>query len=208
MVLRSVHNCWSIHRGELLCIIYVIYILLTNHGNPSAAQCFWCWVVDQIMVPECKTAKWAILEGTAGDYDSHKQSCHSNCMLYIGRGIYFGTPWIMGHTFSAVRRPIVAVLGQSKVHAKQTWCTSLELNWPFLRRVGADNARCPEINISGQWPCISGHWLTHRKTKASLQFYLLGYRAHSSPGHNMSFKGNFFVATSTAAENSRRWGHE
>ena len=46
----------------------------------------------------------------------------------------------MGHPFSAVRRPIVAVLGQFKGHTKQTWCTSLELNWPFLRRVGADNA--------------------------------------------------------------------
>ena len=51
----------------------------------------------------------------------------------------------MGHPFSAVQRPIVAVLGQFKGHAKQTWCTSLELNWPFLRRVGADNAKCPEI---------------------------------------------------------------
>ena len=58
----------------------------------------------------------------------------------VGSGIYFGTPWIMGHPFSAVRRPIVAVLGQFKGHAKQTWCTSLELNWPFLWRVGADNA--------------------------------------------------------------------
>ena len=46
----------------------------------------------------------------------------------------------MGHPSSAVRRPIVAVLGQFKGHAKQTWCTSLELNWSFLRRVGADNA--------------------------------------------------------------------
>ena len=54
-----------------------------------------------------------------------------------------------GHPFSAVRRPIVAVLGQFKGHAKQTWCTSLELNWSFLRRVGADNAKCPEIYISG-----------------------------------------------------------
>ena len=53
----------------------------------------------------------------------------------------------MGHPFSDVRRPIVGVLGQFKGHAKQTWCTSLELNWPFLRRVGADNAKCPEINI-------------------------------------------------------------
>ena len=55
----------------------------------------------------------------------------------------------MGHLFSAVRRPIVAVLGQFKGYAKQTWCTSLELNWPFLRRVGADNVKCPEIDISG-----------------------------------------------------------
>ena len=94
----------------------------------------------------------------------------------------------MGHPFSAVRRPIVAILGQFKGHAKQTWCTSLELNWPFLRRVGADNAKCPEIYILG-------HWLAHRETKASLQFYLLGYRAHSSPGHSMSFKGNLFGAT-------------
>ena len=74
----------------------------------------------------------------------------------------------MGHPFSAVRRPIVAVLGQFKGHAKQTWCTSLELNWPFLRRVEADDAKCPEIYILG-------HWLAHCETKASLQFYLLGY---------------------------------
>ena len=94
----------------------------------------------------------------------------------------------MGYPFSAVRRPVVAVLGQFKGHAKQTWCTSLELNWPFLRRVGVDNAKCPEIYISG-------HWLAHRETKASLQFYLLGYMAHSSPGHSMSFKGHLFVAT-------------
>ena len=53
----------------------------------------------------------------------------------------------MGHPFSAVRRPIVAVLGQFKGHAKQTWCTSLELNCPFLRRVGADNAKCLEIHF-------------------------------------------------------------
>ena len=33
------------------------------------------------------------------------------------------------------------------------------------------------------------------RRKASLQFYLLGYRAHSSPGHSMSFKENLFVAT-------------
>ena len=92
----------------------------------------------------------------------------------------------MGHPFSAVRRPIVAVLGQFKGHAKQTWCTSLELNWPFLRRVEADDAKCPEIYILG-------HWLAHCETKASLQFYLLGYRAHSSPGHSMSFKGNLCV---------------
>ena len=72
-----------------------------------------------------------------------------------------------------------------KGHAKQTWCTSLELNWPFLRRVEADNAKCPEIYFLG-------HWLAHCETKASLQFYLLGYRAHSSPGHSMSFKGNLY----------------
>ena len=46
---------------------------------------------------------------------------------------------------TAVRRPVVAVLGQFKGHVKQTWCTSLELNWPFLRRVEADNVKCPEI---------------------------------------------------------------
>ena len=46
---------------------------------------------------------------------------------------------------TAVRRPIVAVLGEFKGHTKQTWCTSLELNWSFLRRVGADNAKCHEI---------------------------------------------------------------
>ena len=39
---------------------------------------------------------------------------------------------------------------------------------------------------------ILGHWLAHCETKASLQFYLLGYRAHSSPGHSMSFKGNLY----------------
>ena len=101
----------------------------------------------------------------------------------------------MGHPFSAVRRLIVTVLGQFKGHAKQTLCTNLELNWPFLRRVGADNVKCPEIYILGHRPCISGHWLTHHETKASLQFCLLGYRAHSSPGHSISFKGNLFVAT-------------
>ena len=53
------------------------------------------------------------------------------------------------------------------------------------RRVEADNAKCPEIYILG-------HWLAHCETKASLQFYLLGYRAHSSPGHIMGFKGNLY----------------
>ena len=50
----------------------------------------------------------------------------------------------MGHPSSAVQRPIVAVLGQFKGHTKQTWCTSLELNWSFLRRVGADNVNVPK----------------------------------------------------------------
>ena len=50
----------------------------------------------------------------------------------------------MGHRSSAVRRPIVAIPGQFKGHAKQTWCTSLELNWSFLQRVGADNANVPK----------------------------------------------------------------
>ena len=105
----------------------------------------------------------------------------------------------MGHPFSAVRRPIVAVLGQFKGHAKQTWCTSLELNWHFLRRVGADNVKCPEIYISG-------HWLAHRETKASLQFYLLGSRAHASSSHSMSFKGNLFVATKHGREEQQALG--
>ena len=47
----------------------------------------------------------------------------------------------------------------------------------------------------GTLTSISGHWLPHCETKASLQFYLLGYRAHSIPGHSISFKGNLFVAT-------------
>ena len=64
----------------------------------------------------------------------------------------------MGHPFSAVRRPIVAVLGQFKGHAKQTWCTSLELNWPFLRRVEADNAKSPEIYFLGH--------ITHGEVRA------------------------------------------
>ena len=76
------------------CIVYVqihmqgtafMHIPHTNHGNPSAVQSFWSWVVDQTKAPEGITVKWAILEETAGDYDSHKQSCHSNCMLYIAR---------------------------------------------------------------------------------------------------------------------------
>ena len=53
----------------------------------------------------------------------------------------------MGHPFSAVRKLFVAVLRQFKGHAKQTRYTSLELNWSFLRRVGADNAKCPKIII-------------------------------------------------------------
>ena len=58
----------------------------------------------------------------------------------------------MGHPFSAVQRPIVAVLGQFKGHAKQTWCTSLELNWPFLRRVGLIMRSVPKyISISIQF---------------------------------------------------------
>ena len=57
--------------------------------------------------------------------------------------------WDTMNNGTAVRRPIVAVLGQFKGHAKQTWCKSLELNWPFVRRVGADNAKWPEIYISG-----------------------------------------------------------
>ena len=73
-------------------------------------------------------------------------------------------PWIMGHPFSAVQRLITTSRGQLEGHAKQTWCTSLELNWPFLQRVGADNAKCLKIYISGRSSCISGHWLTHRET--------------------------------------------
>ena len=32
------------------------HTLNTNHGNPSVAQSFWCWEVDQTKVPECSTA--------------------------------------------------------------------------------------------------------------------------------------------------------
>ena len=53
----------------------------------------------------------------------------------------------MGCPFSAVRRPIVTILGGFEGHAKQTWCTSLELNWPLPRRARGDNAKCPEIYI-------------------------------------------------------------
>ena len=43
-----------------------------------------------------------------------------------------GTP-ILSRTKSSP--PIVAVLGQLKGHTKQTWCTSLELNWSFYEKL-------------------------------------------------------------------------
>ena len=55
----------------------------------------------------------------------------------------------MGHPSQLYEGRLCAALGQFKGHAKQTWCTSLELNWPFLQRVEADNAKCPEIFIFG-----------------------------------------------------------
>ena len=75
----------------------------------------------------------------------------------------------MGHPFSAVQRLVVAVLGQFKGHTKQTWYTSLELNWPFLPRVVADNAKCPEIYF---WTLTMylGHWLAHRKHWSQQEF--------------------------------------
>ena len=98
----------------------------------------------------------------------------------------------MGHPFSAVRGPIVAALGQIKGHAKQTWCTILELNWPFLQRVGAEVSR---TIYSGTVTMYFGTLARTSRDESLTPVYLLGYRVHSSPGHSMSFKGNLFVAT-------------
>ena len=41
------------------------HTLNTNHGNPSVAQSFWCWEVDQTKAPECNTVNWQLHNVTA-----------------------------------------------------------------------------------------------------------------------------------------------
>ena len=48
------------HRGQPHT-----HTLNTNHGNPSVAQSFWCWEVDQTKAPECSTENWWLHNVTA-----------------------------------------------------------------------------------------------------------------------------------------------
>ena len=56
------------------------HTLNTNHGNPSVAQSFWCWEVDQTKAPERNTTNWWLHNVTACLNDS-LNTCNQDTAL-------------------------------------------------------------------------------------------------------------------------------
>ena len=71
---------WNKSLTLALNIVTLYYTYLkTNHRDPSAAQSFWCWEVDQTKAPEGITSNWWLHTVTAGQFDRHKHTTRHYC---------------------------------------------------------------------------------------------------------------------------------